>query len=191
VLSAIFTTALSDRIDVGSAVVTVARTVWELRPQFHPTGGRFLIRMYPKNREYRRLSIRRVLADRLVAFIHTERLKVRTSLRQHQQLRQECSRARSQAARGQAVLPQHSQAGGGSAGYTAARVLMGWFACSPPDSIVVERNGRHERRGRTDEHSRQGSPRSGIAAGDRTVRHDGGVRNRWGTGVGRSREHRA
>jgi len=61
-------------LDIDAAVVTVTRTVLELRPQFHPTGDRFLIKMYPKSREYRRLSIRRVLADRLAAFIHTERL---------------------------------------------------------------------------------------------------------------------
>ena len=34
-------------------------TVVELRPAFHPDGGRFLVKEYPKNREFRRLKLSR------------------------------------------------------------------------------------------------------------------------------------
>lgn len=40
-------------LDVDSGVLTVARTVVELRPRFHPNSGRFLVKEYPKNREFR------------------------------------------------------------------------------------------------------------------------------------------
>ncbi len=61
-------------VDVDSGVVTVARSVLELRPQFHPTGGRFLVKMYPKDREFRWVVIRRVLVDRITEFIRGEGL---------------------------------------------------------------------------------------------------------------------
>ncbi|GAA4490606.1 hypothetical protein GCM10023191_023030 [Actinoallomurus oryzae] len=49
-------------------MLTVARTVVELRPAFHPSGGRFLVKDYPKNREFRRLKLSCLLVSRLAAF---------------------------------------------------------------------------------------------------------------------------
>lgn len=44
-------------IDSRTRTLTVRRVVQELVPKFHPDGGRFLIKDYPKDREHRRLKI--------------------------------------------------------------------------------------------------------------------------------------
>ena len=44
-------------IDTSTRVLTVSRVVLELVPKFHPDGGRFLIKPYPKDREHRRLKL--------------------------------------------------------------------------------------------------------------------------------------
>jgi len=44
-------------IDFGTGVLTVSRVVVELSPRFHPTGGRFLVKDYPKDQEHRRLKL--------------------------------------------------------------------------------------------------------------------------------------
>jgi integrase len=44
-------------IDTSTRVLTVSRVVLELVPKFHPDGGRFLIKQYPKDREHRRLKL--------------------------------------------------------------------------------------------------------------------------------------
>lgn len=59
-------------IDLVTAVLTVSRVVVELNPRFHPEGGRFLVKDYPKDKEWRQLRIadhlvekvRRLIADR-------------------------------------------------------------------------------------------------------------------------------
>jgi len=38
-------------LDFGSRILTVSRAVVEVHPRFHPDGGRFLIKQYPKDRE--------------------------------------------------------------------------------------------------------------------------------------------
>jgi len=38
-------------LDFGSRILTVSRAVVEVHPRFHPDGGRFLIKEYPKDRE--------------------------------------------------------------------------------------------------------------------------------------------
>ncbi|WUV04546.1 tyrosine-type recombinase/integrase [Actinoallomurus sp. NBC_01490] len=62
-------------LDVDSGVLTVARTVVELRPRFHPVGGRFLVKEYPKNGEFRRLKLSRSLITWLVAYAEARRLR--------------------------------------------------------------------------------------------------------------------
>jgi integrase len=62
-------------LDVDSGVLTVARTVVELRPRFHPDGGRFLVKEYPKNGEFRRLKLSRSLITWLVAYAEARRLR--------------------------------------------------------------------------------------------------------------------
>jgi len=44
-------------LDLGTRMLTVSRAVVEVDPQFHPDGGRFLVKDYPKDREYRRLKL--------------------------------------------------------------------------------------------------------------------------------------
>jgi integrase len=44
-------------VDFGTGVLTVSRVVVELSPRFHPEGGRFLIKDYPKDQEHRRLKL--------------------------------------------------------------------------------------------------------------------------------------
>jgi integrase len=61
-------------LDMDSAVLTVARTLVELRPRFHPDGGRFLVKEYPKDREFRRLKLNRSLINWLTAYAEARRL---------------------------------------------------------------------------------------------------------------------
>jgi integrase len=44
-------------IDLATRVLTVRRVALELVPRFHPNGGRFLVKEYPKEREHRRLKL--------------------------------------------------------------------------------------------------------------------------------------
>jgi integrase len=50
-------------------MLTVSRVAVELVAQFHPTGGRFLIKDYPKDREHRRIKLAVPIADQLQAHI--------------------------------------------------------------------------------------------------------------------------
>ena len=44
-------------IDPAARVLTVSSAVVQLNPKFHPGGQRFLVKPYPKDREYRRLQL--------------------------------------------------------------------------------------------------------------------------------------
>jgi len=44
-------------IDFGSRILTVSRAVVQVNPKFHPDGKRFLVKPYPKDREYRRFKL--------------------------------------------------------------------------------------------------------------------------------------
>ena len=50
-------------------MLTVSRVAVELVAKFHPTGGRFLIKDYPKDREHRRIKLALHIADQLQAHI--------------------------------------------------------------------------------------------------------------------------
>lgn len=50
-------------------MLTVSRVAVELVARFHPTGGRFLIKDYPKDREHRRIKLATPIADQLQAHI--------------------------------------------------------------------------------------------------------------------------
>ena len=58
-------------IDPATRVLTVSRTVVQVDPKFHPAGGRFLIKEYPKDKEYRRLKLSRQLAGKLGVHIRS------------------------------------------------------------------------------------------------------------------------
>jgi hypothetical protein len=38
-------------------MLTVSRAVMHVHPQFYPEGGRFLVKPYPKDKEYRRFKL--------------------------------------------------------------------------------------------------------------------------------------
>jgi integrase len=61
-------------LDVRSGIVTVSRAVVEVNPKFHPTGGRFLVKDYPKDREYRRFKLSTQLVRKLDTHIRTHTL---------------------------------------------------------------------------------------------------------------------
>jgi integrase len=44
-------------LDCATRILTVSRAVIELSPEDHPNGGRFLIKEYPKDKEYRRFKL--------------------------------------------------------------------------------------------------------------------------------------
>ena len=44
-------------LEFSSRMLTVSRAVVQVQPRFHPEGGRFLVKEYPKDREYRRLKL--------------------------------------------------------------------------------------------------------------------------------------
>lgn len=62
-------------LDADARLLTVARTVVELRPRHHPSGGRFLVKDYPKDGEFRRVKLSGALVDRLCDFAAAQRLR--------------------------------------------------------------------------------------------------------------------
>jgi integrase len=61
-------------LDLPTAIVTVSRTVVELNAKYHPEGERFLIKEYPKSREWRRFRLGPQIIDRLGAYVAEQRL---------------------------------------------------------------------------------------------------------------------
>jgi integrase len=58
-------------LDPATRVLTISRTVVQVDPKFHPTGGRFLVKEYPKDKEYRRLKLSTQLAGKLSTHIQS------------------------------------------------------------------------------------------------------------------------
>jgi integrase len=56
-------------IDLISRVLTVSRTVVQVDSKFHPTGGRFLVKEYPKDKEFRRLKLSAQLTVKIAAHV--------------------------------------------------------------------------------------------------------------------------
>ena len=56
-------------LDLITRVLTVSRTVVQVDPKFHPDGGRFLVKEYPKDKEFRRLKLSTQLAAKIAAHI--------------------------------------------------------------------------------------------------------------------------
>ncbi|WP_181449210.1 tyrosine-type recombinase/integrase [Nonomuraea aridisoli] len=57
-----------------SRILTVSRAVVEVNPKFHPTGGRFIVKEYPKDREFRRFKLTAQIMAKLEAHIQEEGL---------------------------------------------------------------------------------------------------------------------
>jgi integrase len=62
-------------LDFRTRVLTVSRVVVELSPQFHPDGGRFLIKDYPKDREHRSLKLSTQIVAKIQAHIREHDLR--------------------------------------------------------------------------------------------------------------------
>jgi integrase len=56
-------------LDLASRMLTVSRKVVELNRAFHPEGKRFLVKQYPKDKEYRRLKLSPQIGAKLKAHI--------------------------------------------------------------------------------------------------------------------------
>jgi integrase len=52
-------------LDLTTRVLTVSRAVVQVDPKFHPSGERFLVKQYPKDKEYRCLKLTAQLAAKL------------------------------------------------------------------------------------------------------------------------------
>ena len=50
-------------------MLTVSRAVVQVHPQFHPEGGRFLVKPYPKDKEYRRFKLSAQITAKLKAHV--------------------------------------------------------------------------------------------------------------------------
>jgi integrase len=61
-------------LDFRTGVLTVGRVVVELTPRFHPDGGRFIVKDYPKDREHRRLRLSAQMVSKIKAFIEAHGL---------------------------------------------------------------------------------------------------------------------
>jgi integrase len=58
-------------VEFATRMLTVSRAVVEVNPKFHPSGGRFLVKDYPKDREYRRIKLTTNIASKLKAHADT------------------------------------------------------------------------------------------------------------------------
>ena len=55
--------------NLTTRIVTVSRTVVEVNPTYHPEGGRFLIKEYPKDKEYRRFKLSAQIIAKLADYV--------------------------------------------------------------------------------------------------------------------------
>jgi integrase len=61
-------------LDVPTRILTVSRAVVEVPCEEHPSGGRFLVKDYPKDKEYRRLKLSAQISAKIAAHIRARRL---------------------------------------------------------------------------------------------------------------------
>ncbi|WP_285705352.1 hypothetical protein [Microtetraspora sp. NBRC 16547] len=57
-----------------SRILTVSRAVVEVNPKFHPNGERFIVKDYPKDKEFRRFKLTAQIAAKIEAHIEVEKL---------------------------------------------------------------------------------------------------------------------
>ncbi|MGH3696685.1 MAG: tyrosine-type recombinase/integrase [Pseudonocardiaceae bacterium] len=62
-------------LDFTSRVLTISRAVVEVNPKFHPTGERFWVKEYPKDKEYRRFKLGSQIVGKLKAHRDAGQLK--------------------------------------------------------------------------------------------------------------------
>ena len=56
-------------LDFATCILTVSRAVVELAPDDHPDGGRFLVKDYPKDKEYRRFKLSTQITAKIQAHV--------------------------------------------------------------------------------------------------------------------------
>jgi integrase len=56
-------------IDFDTRILTVSRAVVQVNPKYHPEGKRFLVKEYPKDKEYRRLKLSPQIVAKLKAHV--------------------------------------------------------------------------------------------------------------------------
>ena len=56
-------------IDWDAGVLTVSRVAVELAPKFHPEGKRFLVKEYPKDKEWRQITLSRYIFEQLTEHV--------------------------------------------------------------------------------------------------------------------------
>jgi integrase len=61
-------------LDFATRILTVSRAVVELSPDEHPTGGRFLVKDYPKDKEYRRFKLSRQIVTKIKKHVTARQL---------------------------------------------------------------------------------------------------------------------
>ena len=61
-------------LDPATRLLTVSRAVVQVNPKFHPDGLRFLVKPYPKDKEYRRFKLSQRLVGKLATHIKTHQL---------------------------------------------------------------------------------------------------------------------
>lgn len=61
-------------VDFVSRILTVSRAVVEINPKFHPTGNRFLVKDYPKDKDYRRFKLSVQIVNKLKVHRDAEQL---------------------------------------------------------------------------------------------------------------------
>ncbi|MEV4840967.1 tyrosine-type recombinase/integrase [Nonomuraea sp. NPDC049486] len=72
-------------LDLATRILTVSRAVVEINPKFHPQGRRFLVKEYPKDKEYRRLKLTSQLTAKIQAHIADQSLVIDALLFTHHQ----------------------------------------------------------------------------------------------------------
>ena len=61
-------------LDFETCILTVSRAVVELAPDDHPDGGRFLVKDYPKDKEYRRFKLSTQITAKIQAHVAAQGL---------------------------------------------------------------------------------------------------------------------
>ena len=56
-------------LEFATRMLTVSRAVVQVHPKFHPEGGRFLVKPYPKDKEYRRFKLSAQITAKLKAHV--------------------------------------------------------------------------------------------------------------------------
>jgi integrase len=85
-------------LDLGTCILTVSRAVVELSRDEHPDGARFLVKDYPKDKEYRRFKLSQQIVSKIQAHVTARRLAADDLLFTYQAPRQARTRPRDTAA---------------------------------------------------------------------------------------------